>query len=231
MEPIHLAEPSLKGEVSVEEAIKKRRTVRSFSRQPLNLFNLSQLLWAAQGITGEKVKFRSTPSAGIIYPLDVYVVVGHNAVEGLEEGIYRYVPDTHSLERVGGGERRDQVAQAAFRQEWMTQAPALIVITAEFERLTQRYGERAVRYAELEAGHAGQNIFLQAEAEGLGVGIVGVSDADELSRILSLPPGEEALIILPVGHRANADMVMAHQEQNAREEHAFTSGRNSRGVV
>jgi SagB-type dehydrogenase family enzyme len=229
MEPIHLPEPSFKGAVSVEEAIKKRRTVRSFSRQPLSLFNLSQLLWAAQGITGDKLKFRSTPSAGVIYPLDVYVVVGHNAVEALDEGVYRYLPNSHSIQQVCGGERREQIAQAAFRQQWMTQAPVLLVISAEFERLEQRYGDKAVRYAELEAGHAGQNIFLQAEAEGLGAGIVGVSNAAELNQILSSPPGEEALIIMPVGHRANAGMVAAQEE--AREEYAFTSGRNSRGVI
>ncbi len=200
-ERIHLPEPSLRGSVSVEEAIKNRRTVRSFAQTPLSLEMVSQILWAAQGVTGDKINFRSVPSAGIIYPLDVYLVVGQNAVEGLREGIYRYSPEAHSVERLSDGDRRAEIAEASFGQLWMAEAPILIVIAAEFERLQERYGERAIRYAELEAGHAGQNVFLQAEARGLAAGIVGVSNAPEVLRILSAVDHVEPLSVMPVGHR------------------------------
>jgi SagB-type dehydrogenase family enzyme len=200
-ERIKLPKPIYKGSLSVEEAIKQRRTVRSFSSRPLPLNYLGQILWAAQGITGETINFRATPSAGIIYPLDVYAVVGQNAVEGLSEGVYRYIPKDHAVERLTNGDRREEIAKAAFGQSWMAQAPVLLVISAEYDRLAERYGERAVRYAELEAGHVGQNIFLQAEAEGLGAGIVGVSNVSEVNHLLEAPAGEEPLSIIPVGFK------------------------------
>ncbi|RJP14891.1 MAG: SagB/ThcOx family dehydrogenase [Candidatus Abyssobacteria bacterium SURF_5] len=198
---VQLPEPSLRGTVSVEEAIKNRRTVRTFSKNPLTLKHLSQVLWAAQGTTGDTMKFRSVPSAGIIYPLDLYVVIGQNAVQGLPVGVYRYLPDAHALERLREGDKRQDVAQAAFGQSWMTEAPVLLVISAEYDRLMERYGDRAVRYADLEAGHAGQNVFLQAEAEGLGAGIVGVSNPTVINEVLGAATGEEPLTIMPVGYK------------------------------
>lgn len=198
---IGLPKPSFKGSMSVEEAIKKRRTVRDFSSRSLTIEHLSQILWAAQGITGERINFRSAPSAGIMYPLDVYMVIGQDAVKTLPAGVYRYLPKDHILERLTEGDRRSEVAQAAYGQLWMTKAPVLLVISAECERLMGQYGEKAVRYAELEAGHAGQNVFLQAEASGLSAGIVGVSDTPEIVRILGSPEGEEPISIIPLGYR------------------------------
>lgn len=198
---IMLPTPSYAGKISVEEAIKQRRTIRSFRSSSLTLSQLSQLLWAAQGITDQREGLRSAPSAGALYPLDVYAVVGENCVEGLAGAVYRYRPREHALERSAEGDRRTKVARAALRQSWIAEAPLILVITAEYRRITRKYGERGKGYAKTEAGHVGQNIFLQAEALGLGAGIVGAFDDGEMSRAMGAPTGHEPLSVMPVGYK------------------------------
>jgi SagB-type dehydrogenase family enzyme len=198
--PMNLPQPRIDGEVSLEKVIKNRRTVRSFSPGPLNTAQCSQLLWAAQGITAERGVKRACPSAGALYPMDLYAVVGKGGVEGVEQGIYRYEPDGHSLSRVRDGDLREEVAGASLGQTWMAGAPINLVITAEYSRCTVKYGERGTRYAMMEAGHMGQNIFLQAEALGLKAGIVGAFRDQEVIRIMRIPPSHEPLLIMPVGY-------------------------------
>jgi len=198
---ISLPDPSYKGEVSVEEVIKSRRTVRSFRADPLTLSQLSQLLWAAQGITDERKGLRSAPSGGALYPLDVYVSVGEKGVIDLPEGIYRYLPQNHKIEKITEGDRRREIAKASVGQNWMAQAPVIFVITAEYSRITKKYGNRGQRYAHIEVGHVGQNIFLQAEAIGLGAGIVGAFNDQEIAKIINAMPNHEPLIIMPVGYK------------------------------
>jgi SagB-type dehydrogenase family enzyme len=159
------------------------------------------LLWAAQGITDEERGFRSAPSGGALYPLNVYVVVGRNGIEGLEEGVFRYLPQRHAIEKTASGDQRSKIARAALRQNWMAQAPAILVITAEYQRITKKYGERGVRYALIEVGHVGQNIFLQAGALGLGAGIVGAFDDDRVAKVIGALPKHEPLLIMPVGYK------------------------------
>ena len=195
-----LPAPQKKGSVSVEEAIASRRTRRNFSEKPLPLESLSQILWAAQGITGGNGTLRSAPSAGALYPLDVYVVVGKASVQGLEAGIFHYLPHPHGLRRIAPNDLRNTVARACLYQMWMARAPVDLVLTAEYERIEKKYGSHGKPYALMEAGHACQNIFLQAEALGLAAGIVGAFDDDKLAGALHLPPSHRPLMVMPVGY-------------------------------
>jgi len=196
-----LPQPAYNGEVSVERAIKERRTVRAFRPDSLSIVQLSQLLWAAQGITDARRGFRAAPSGGALYPLDVYAVVGKGGVEALAPGVYRYRPANHSLEVVGKEDCRKDVAHAALTQMWIATAPVIFVITAEYERITSKYGERGIRYAHIEVGHVGQNIFLQAETLGLAAGIVGAFRDASVADAIGAPKGYEPLIIIPVGYK------------------------------
>jgi len=195
-----LPQPAYEGEISVERAIKERRTVRAFQPDSLSITQLSQLLWAAQGITDVRRGYRAAPSAGALYPLDVYVVAGKGGVEMLAAGVYRYRPANHSLEVVREGDRRKDVAYAALTQMWIAKAPVIFVITAEYERITSKYGERGIRYAHIEVGHVGENIFLQAGTLGLGVGIVGAFRDASVAKAIGAPKEHEPLIIISVGY-------------------------------
>ena len=196
---IKLPAPTHKGSMSVEETIKKRRTQRSFLPIALSQQQLSQILWAAQGITEERGFKRSIPSAGALYPLDIFVVVGKEGVNGLKSGLYHYQPDHQQLTCVIRGDIRKKVAEAALSQMWISPAPITIIITAEYDRTTRKYGKRGIRYVHMEVGHAAQNIFLQAEALNLGAGIVGAFEDNSLKEILELPDNYDPLLIMPVG--------------------------------
>ena len=195
---IKLPEPSYKSHVSVEEALLKRRSIRDYTGEPLTLQEVSQLLWAAQGITDPR-GFRTAPSAGALYPLEVYVVVGD--VENLAEGVYRYNPHEHELVKVLDGDKRAGLAKAAVGQRWVEEAAIDIVITGVYERTTKKYGERGVRYVHIEVGHAAQNVCLQATSMGLGAVTVGAFYDDQVGEILNLPKEEHPLYIIPVGRR------------------------------
>ena len=195
---VKLPEPRPSGEMSVEEALAARRSVRSYQDEALSLTELAQLLWAAQGITAHWGG-RTAPSAGATYPLEVYAVVGE--VTGLEAGVFHYRPDGHLFVRRTVGDLRGELASAALGQEWVREAPVSLVIAARYERTTGRYGERGVRYVHIEVGHAGQNIYLQAEALGLGTVIVGAFDDQDVKTLLGIE--EEPLAIMPVGRPAD----------------------------
>ena len=198
---IQLPPPKLKGKMSVEEAIQRRRSIREYTSQPLSIEELAQILWAAQGITEPKWKFRAAPSAGATYPLELYVVVRKGGVTGLQAGIYHYNPYSHALELVKKGDFSYELYLAAVEQKWVLDAPVNIVITAVFERTTKRYGERGVRYVYLEAGHVGQNIYLQATALGLGTVAIGAFYDEQVQEIIGAPSDHKPIYIFPVGHR------------------------------
>ena len=198
---IPLPKPSLDGKVSVERAIQQRRTIRDFKETPLSLAHLSQLLWSAQGITDPKGAGRAAPSGGARYPLDIYVIIGKKSVENVEEGIYHYMPENHSIFSIDKRDRCREIGSASLGQLWMAKAPVMFVITAEYPRITGRYGDRGIRYAQIEAGHVGQNLFLQAEALGLGAGIVGAFNDAEVAKVLGIPRQHEPLLIMPVGYK------------------------------
>lgn len=198
---IRLPAPTGKGKVSVEEAIKNRRTIRDFSSRAIKLVDLSQILWAAQGITGAGGLKRAAPSAGALYPLDLYILVGDKGVEGLKPGLYHHLPPQNSLERLKDKDLKAKLAQAALGQMWIAEAPVVIVITAEYRRVTGKYGPRGVRYAHMEAGHIGENIFLQAGALNLAAGIVGAFENSKIIELMGIPADYDPLLIMPVGYQ------------------------------
>jgi SagB-type dehydrogenase family enzyme len=181
--------------VSVEEALASRRSVRHFADAPLTLADAAQLVWAAQGITHAE-GLRTAPSAGALYPLEIYLVAG--TVAAAPAGVYRYLPAHHRLERTVAGDLRRALAAAAFHQNWIAEAPAMIVIAAVVRRTRLKYGERGERYVPIEAGHAAQNVGLQAVALGLGATLVGAFADAEVKRLLGLTE-EEPLLLVPVG--------------------------------
>lgn len=192
-----LPAPRTDGSVSLERTLKERRSVRELTDKALTLDEVSQLLWAAQGVTHPR-GLRTAPSAGATYPLEIYLVAG--AVEDLETGIYRYLPDGHRLEHAADGDIRQALASAARGQDWMRPAAISIVIAAVEERTSRRYGKRAVRYVDNEVGAVVQNIQLQGTAMGLGSTFVGAFDDAAVKRVVGLKADEEALAIVPVGH-------------------------------
>ena len=197
--PISLPEPGYKGIMSLEEAIARRRSIRRFTDEPLSLAQLSQLLWATQGITGASSGDRAIPSAGATYPLEIFIVCGRSGIEGVAAGIYHYHVTRHSLSRQHGGDVRPVLSRAALGAESIYEAPASIVISAEYERTLMRYGDRGERYVHMEVGHAGQNIYLQAAALGLATVAVGAFDDEQVREVLRLDRHLQPLYIMPVG--------------------------------
>ncbi|MDR9500605.1 MAG: SagB/ThcOx family dehydrogenase [Desulfurivibrionaceae bacterium] len=192
---ITLPDPDRQGQVSVEAALQGRLSCRRYGPGPLTLAHLSQLLWAAQGITRPGGR-RSAPSAGGLYPLEIYVTAGD--VRELESALYHYRPRNHALELLLSGDCRGELAAAALGQESVAKAPLSLVLTAVFERSAVKYGSRARRYVHMEIGHVAQNIYLQATALGLGTVVVGAFVDDRVQALLHLQK-EEPLAIMPVG--------------------------------
>ena len=193
---IKLPDPVYQSQMSVEEAIKTRRSIRTYEKAPLSLQHLSQMLWAAQGITSAG-GYRTAPSAGALYPLELYVVAGE--VEGLTPGVYRYHPQGHKITLKIEDDPRIALARASVMQNWMAKAPAILVITAFYSRTAVKYGSRAKRYVHMEVGHAAQNIYLQATSLNLGTVMVGAFMDTAVKEILSLKKAEAPLAIMPIG--------------------------------
>lgn len=193
---VRLPEPQQDGAVSLEAALAQRRSVRSYKDKTLSLAQVARLLWAAQGQTHPS-GFRTAPSAGATYPLELYVAAGD--VEGLEPGVYRYRPKDHTLILLRAGDVRRAVARASFGQDWAADAAALFIIAADFKRTTGRYGDRGEGYVFMEAGCASQNIALEAVALGLGSVIVGAFDDAGVKAAAGLPEKERPLLYMPVG--------------------------------
>ena len=199
---MQLPDPITVGDVSLEMTIHNRRTIRAFQSTTLTLKQFSQLLWAAQGITGPEGYMRAAPSAGALYPMDIYGAIGKGCIEGLAPGIYLYSPDDHSVSLIQKGDSRRDIALASLGQMWMSYAPITFVITAEYNRITRKYGQRGVRYAMIEAGHIGQNIFLQSQALGLETGIVGAFQDQKVIQVMGIKGTHKPLLLMPVGYRS-----------------------------
>jgi SagB-type dehydrogenase family enzyme len=178
--------------MSLEETLFERRSVREFKPTPLTPVEIGQLLWAAQGITHER-GYRSAPSAGALYPLELYVAT--------PDGIFGYQPQSHHLAVLSDDDVRADLYRAALRQAWVRDAPAVFVLAAVYERTAQKYGgRRSPRYVHLEAGHAAQNLLLEAVALGLGAVPVGAFEDQKVQEVLGLPADHEPLYLIPVGH-------------------------------
>lgn len=191
-----LKKPRVRGDISLEEALKRRRSVRSYLKREISVEEVSQLLWAAQGIT-DRDGFRTAPSAGALYPLELYIVVSN--VCGLSKGIYRYSPSRHSLSPIMVNDVYPALAAATGNQSSIEESAVVIAFTAVYERTTKKYGERGTRYVHMEVGHAAQNVFLQSEVLNLGTVVVGAFDDMALRKVLCLPADEEPLYLMPIG--------------------------------
>jgi SagB-type dehydrogenase family enzyme len=198
---IDLPKAATKGTMSFEEATAKRRATRSFTSDPLTLAQVGQICWAAQGITDTSgpVKKRAIPSAMALYPLHVYLVVSTGGVKDLGAGVYRYIPDGHKLELVREGDHRDELTKAVGNQASVRMAPVSFVITADFRQMRARFADRAERFVDIEVGHAGQNIQLQAVALGLASVTVGMGDGAQMRAAVGAPEEHVPLYTLPVG--------------------------------
>ena len=194
---IELPTPTLKGDMSLEEALSLRRSRRNLVSGSLTIQQVSQILWAAQGITA-KGRYRTAPSAGALYPIELYAVVVD--IEGLAQGMYHYSPQEHSLLQRMEGPLAKKVAKAALGQEPLKDAALIIVITAEIERTSWKYGDRADRYVAQETGAVAQNIYLQVESLGLSTVFIGAFYDEKVQKALEIT--ETPMAILPIGHRA-----------------------------
>jgi SagB-type dehydrogenase family enzyme len=188
---IPLARPNEEGFMSFEQAMSSRRSHRDFSPEALSLEQIGQLTFAAQG-QEPGGRYRTAPSAGATYPLELYVVTG--------DGLFHYLPADHALEKLADEDLRGRLASAAWKQEFVEAAPLTLVFAAEYSRTTHRYGQRGVRYVYMEAGHAAQNVHLQAEALGLGSVAVGAFDDASVADVLSLPEYLEPVYMVAVGY-------------------------------
>jgi SagB-type dehydrogenase family enzyme len=214
-----LPDPSLDGAVSVEQALHGRRSWRSYRPGTLSLDQVGQVLWAAQGVThpweedrqaaveryGRRALglLRTAPSAGALYPIELYLVVGH--VDGLEPAAYRYHPIDHALELVLDGDLRAPLQAAALGQAWVGTPPAVLVITGVVARTAAKYGSRAERYVQIEVGAVAQNVYLVSESLQLATVLVGAFTDDRVASVLELPEGEAAYAIMPIGIRREVD--------------------------
>jgi len=200
---IKLPAPLSKGKNTLPELLTTRRSRRDFSSKPLSLEELAQILWSAQGLAGgPEGTTRTAPSAGATYPLEVFLVAGEDGVEGTGEGVYRYNWKRHELALENPGDVRKSLARAALGQGFIFQAPASVVLAADYSRTTFRYGERGRRYVHNEVGHLSQNIYLVCEDLNLATVEVGAFHDDEVKRVLGLSAELEPLAIMPVGHKA-----------------------------
>jgi SagB-type dehydrogenase family enzyme len=185
--------------MSLERAIRQRRTKRSFRQRALSEGQFSQILWAAQGITGKGGFGRTAPSGGALYPADVYALAGERSVQGFSAGVYLYRPENHSVLKIADEDRREKLARASLGQSWMADAAVSFVVTLQFSRITGKYGDRGIRYALMEIGHIGQNVLLQCQTLGLASGIVGAFNDREVAEATACEARHEPFLILPVG--------------------------------
>jgi SagB-type dehydrogenase family enzyme len=187
-----LPPPRTHSDVSVEEALVQRRSIRSYVRdEPLDLNDIAQLFWAAQGMTRDWGA-RTAPSAGALYPLELYAATSSS--------VYHYLPAGHQAEATMHQDVREALWAAGLQQQALAQAPVIFVLTAVYRRTAGKYGARAERYVTLEAGHAAENLLLQAVALGLGAVVIGAFYDPEVVAALNLPSDEEPLYLIPVGH-------------------------------
>ncbi len=200
-EIIRLSRKSSKQTLTIIEALRRRRSIRSFSPEPLSLDELSFLLWACTGLkrTECSCEFRTAPSAGALYPIETYLII--NSVANLEKAVYHYNIEAHALEKLNMGDFAEEIAHAALEQKACAEAPVVFVWTAVFERAKWKYAQRAYRYSYLEAGHIAQNLALASTSISLGSCQIGAFFDDEVNQIIGIDGEEETTIYLSVvGH-------------------------------
>lgn len=193
---IPLPAPLTDSGMPLTQAVSQRRSVRAYGPGDLSLAQVSQLLWAAQGITSQD-GLRSAPSAGALFPLEIHLAIG--AVKDVNSGIYHYHPAQHCLQRIHAADVRAALSAAAFNQSWLRDAAAVLALSAVYDLTIDKYGQRGVRYVHMEVGHVAQNVLLQATALGLHSVIVGAFDDSEVQQTLTLPADCAPLCLIPLG--------------------------------
>ncbi|MGM0438839.1 MAG: SagB/ThcOx family dehydrogenase [Patescibacteria group bacterium] len=193
-----LPNPKIKDSLSIEKAINNRRTKRDFEKSMIDLNQLSQLLWAGQGITDPGKTKRAAPSAGASYPFTLYVLV--NDVEDLDSGIYKYIPQDHKIKLTQEGNFTKELKKTAFDQSFISNAAVNIVLVAEYEKVTDSYEDRGIRYTHMEAGHIAQNICLQTQSLSLDSVLVGSFNDEELTKLLNLSKNKKPVYVLSIGN-------------------------------
>ncbi len=192
-----LPAPRHTSEFSLEKSLSERRSVRKYQPGDLKIEEVSQLLWAAQGKSSDN--YRTAPSAGALYPVEIYMVCGQ--VEGLETGVYHYRPDEHEIVKLLDGDHRKELASASVNQPWISEASIDLVVVGVFGRMSAQYGSRGVKYVYMEIGHITENVCLQATALNLGSIVIGAFFEDQVNKILQLPTIEQPVAIVPVGRK------------------------------
>ncbi|MCB4790923.1 MAG: SagB/ThcOx family dehydrogenase [Elusimicrobia bacterium] len=190
---ISLPDPKLTGDISLEEAISKRRSSRNFVNNDLTMEQVSQILWSAQGLTDKLNKYRAAPSAGSRYPMEIHVLTA--------TGMFHYHPAKHALEQLRSEDIRPKLIQAALGQKFIAEAGLILIISAFPEKILSRYGDKGMRYIYQESGHIAQNVHLQAVAAGLIAVPIGAFTEDALKAAIDLPDELRPLYIIPVGYK------------------------------
>jgi SagB-type dehydrogenase family enzyme len=194
---IALPYPARTGTVSLEETLARRRSLRAFAPEPLSLRAIGQLAWSAQGVTEAATGYRTAPSAGGTLPIEVDLLI--HGVPAWEDGVYRYLPDGHALRRRLAGDRREAVTQATLNQDFLREAPVVMVLSSVAARTAPRFGAFTERLIDMEVGHVAQNVSLQAVALGLGTVVVAAIREAELAAALHLGEGERPIYLMPLG--------------------------------
>lgn len=205
---VRLPKVNKKSELSIEEVLENRRSRRNFSSKPLQTSDISQILWAAYGVTKKIDKgpsflrggLRTAPSAGALYPLEIYIVI--KKAKTLNPGIYAYDSEHHLLRLISIGNFLDDLADHAFGQDWIGNASACLVYSAVFERTTDKYGKRGRdRYVCMDLGHSAQNVYLQCEALGLATCAVGSFNDSAIKKTIKMSKRETPLYLMPLGYK------------------------------
>lgn len=205
LKSISLPAAKLGGDAALSLMIARRRSIRQYTGEALRVDELSQIVWAAQGVTESKYGLRTAPSAGGTYPIELYLVAKSGGVSDLDAGVYHYAPRTHELELLHTGDFAAKLRAACVDQAWVEEAAINVVLTAAFERTTTRYGSRGIQYAFQETGHVGQNIYLAAASMDIGTSVIGAFDEDEVRNILGVGQDETPLYVFTVGKTACYD--------------------------
>lgn len=193
---IKLPKPGHNSKTSVERSIKNRRSIRSYKNGMLSLKKVSQILWAAQGITDNN-KYRSAPSAGALYPIEIYVIIRN--VKNVPKGVYKYRPNDHCLCLQLPKDNQKKIFKASNYQECIDQAQIILIFAVVYDRVTVKYGKRGIRYTHMEVGHSAQNVYLQCESLGLGTVTIGAFFDDQIKEAINAENNEDILYLMPVG--------------------------------
>lgn len=183
---------------SIEKVLFSRRSVRTYKNEPLTLDQVAQLLWSTQSITSPR-KFRIAPSAGALYPLEIYLIAGN--VQDLPAGIYKYDYTNHKIKKVVDGDKRSEMSDACLGQSCVKDGAINILICGIYQRTTGKYGERGKQYVHVEVGCVAQNVYLQVESLGLGTVYVGAINDKQIQQIAKLPANEIPFCVMPIGKK------------------------------